>query len=215
MNKKIRLLTKKEITEVLNILENTYTDAMSGLVFNCAYELTIALILAAQCTDERVNIIRPMLTDKYKDFFELHKASQEEIYAIIKSCSFPNNKAKHILNAAKYLVENYNGEVPSTMEELIKIPGIGRKSANLILASCFNYAVGIAVDTHVKRLSKRIGFTNQQNVLFIEKDLMKKVPNKLYLKMNHILVNHGKSICKARKPSCDICPLNNVCKKNI
>lgn len=215
MKKKIRLLTKKEINEVLNILEDTYRNSRCGLLFNSPYELTLSLILAAQCTDERVNIIRPILTKKYKDFFELEMASEKEIFEIIKSCSFPNNKSKHILQAAKYLVKKYSGEVPNTMEELVKIPGIGRKSANLILSNCFNYAVGIAVDTHVKRLSKRIGFSSNENVLLIERDLIKKIPKELYLQMNHMLVNHGKAICNARKPKCDICPLNNICKKNI
>ena len=215
MKKKTKLLNKEEIVNVIDIFENKYKDAICGLNFESSYELLISLILAAQCTDERVNTISPILIKKYPSFFELSKASVSDIFNIVKSCSFPNNKSKHILGAAKYIVENHQGIVPNTMEELILIPGIGRKSANILLADSFNIPVGIAVDTHVKRLSYRIGFTKNTDVKLIEKDLMKKVPKRLYGKINHFFVNHGKSTCKAIKPKCDDCIIKDICKKNV
>lgn len=173
----------------------------------------LSLILAAQCTDERVNIIRPRLTEKYPTPQNIIDAGIKNIYEIIKSCSFPNNKAKHIVAASEIIIKNFDGKVPDTMESLITISGIGRKSANIILNECFGKTVGIAVDTHVTRLAKKIGFTNSTDVKIIEKDLMKKIPKTNWRDINHLLVMHGKSICIARKPKCEMCKLNTICKE--
>lgn len=212
---KYKLLNKVEISEVLQILQKTYPKPNCGLEYSNPFELMLSLILAAQCTDERVNIIRPLLTKSYPTPKDIIEAGTNKIYNIIKSCSFPNNKAKHIVNACLKLEADFNFQVPNTMNELVTIPGIGRKSANIILSECFGKVEGIAVDTHVTRLSKKIGFTKSTDVNIIEKDLMRKVPKKLWGQINHTLVAHGKTICIARKPKCDICPINTICKYYI
>jgi len=208
-----RMLNKDEIINVIDILQKTYPVPQCGLTYSTPFELMISLILAAQCTDQRVNIIRPKLTKIYPTPSDIQKAGITNIYELIKSCSFPNNKAKHIIGACEMLLNNFNGNVPDTMEALITIPGIGRKSANIILSECFGKTEGIAVDTHVKRLSKKIGFTNSTDVTIIENDLMKKCPKNLWGQINHILVTHGKTICVARHPKCDICPINSICRE--
>lgn len=208
-----KLLNKEEINEVLNILEKTYPTPKCGLVYNSPYELLLSLILAAQCTDNRVNMIRPRLSEKYETIDKIAKLSYKEVYEVIKSCSFPNNKAKSIVEASKKIQNDFNGKVPNTMKELTSIPGIGRKSANIILSECFNITEGIAVDTHVTRLSKKIGFTNNTDVIKIEKDLMKKIPKEKWKDINHTLVEHGKTICIARKPKCDLCPIHTLCRE--
>lgn len=210
---KYRLLNKEEIINILQLLQKTYPNPICGLEYSSPFELMLSLILAAQCTDERVNIIRPQLTKTYPTPKDIQKAGISNVYNIIKSCSFPNNKAKHIIGACTVLLEKYGGNVPNTMEELTTIPGIGRKSANIILSECFDKVEGIAVDTHVTRLSKKIGFTNSTDVTIIEKDLMKKIPKSLWGQINHTLVTHGKTICIARKPKCHICPINMICRE--
>lgn len=210
---KYKLLNKDEITLVLDTLYTMYPTPVCGLKYNSPFELTLSLILAAQCTDERVNQVRPRLTEKYPTHQDIVSAGVKEVYGIIKSCSFPNNKAKHIVAACQTLVEKFKGEVPDTMEALTTLPGIGRKSANIILNECFGKTVGIAVDTHVTRIAKKLGFTNSTDVAVIEKDLMKKVPKPMWRDINHLLVMHGKTICIARKPKCEICKLNSVCRE--
>ncbi len=207
-----KLLNKEEIQEVLKKLEEAYPTLKCGLIYSTPYELLLSLILAAQCTDNRVNMIRPCLTKKYTTPKEIAELSYNEVYEIIKSCSFPNNKAKSIVEASKKIQNDFNGKVPNTMDELTSIPGIGRKSANIILTECFKITEGIAVDTHVTRLSKKIGFTNNTDVLKIEQDLMKKIPKEKWQDINHTLVEHGKTVCSARKPKCDICPINTICR---
>lgn len=210
---KYRLLNKDEISSVLNTLSSTYPTPKCGLNYDNPFELLVSLILAAQCTDLRVNMVRPLLTNKYPMPEELSNIDKKEIYEIIKSCSFPNNKAQHILEASKKITNEYNGKVPSTMQELLTIPGIGRKSANIILSECYGIIEGIAVDTHVARLSKKIGFTNNTDVAKIEKDLMKRIPKASWGHINHTLVEHGKTICIARRPKCDTCPISNICRE--
>ncbi len=211
---KYRLLNKEEIPIVLNTLQATYIAPKCGLDYTNAFELLLSLILAAQCTDIRVNMIRPKLTNKYPTPKDIATLSYADVYEIIKSCSFPNNKAKHIVEAAKKIVNEFHGQVPSSMHELTSIPGIGRKSANIILAEAFGIVEGIAVDTHVTRLSKKIGFTNSDDVLVIEKDLMKKIPKELWGIINHTLVEHGKTICFARRPNCKECCIKDYCREN-
>lgn len=209
------MLNKDEIAIVIQKLQNTYPAPKCGLDYTTPFELLLSLILAAQCTDVRVNMIRPNLTAKYPTPKDIAKLSYNEVYSIIKSCSFPNNKAKHIVEAAKKIINDFNGEVPKTMKELITIPGIGRKSANIILSEAFGIVEGIAVDTHVTRLSKKIGFTNSSDVSIIEKDLMKKIPKSLWGSINHTLVEHGKNICIARRPKCNECSINMYCREYL
>lgn len=209
---KDRLLTKNEIKIVLDILNTTYPNPECGLNYSSPFELLVSLILAAQCTDKRVNIIRPILTDAYPTPIAMSKIDTATIYSYIRSCSFPNIKSKRILEASKKLVKDFNSTIPNTMEELLTIPGIGRKSANILLTECFDVSVGIAVDTHVKRLSKRIGFTVNIDPTKIEQDLMIVIPKVLWRDINHILVTHGRNLCMARKPKCDNCPINKYCR---
>lgn len=210
---KYKLLNKAEIENTLNILTSVYPAPKCGLDYTSPFELLLSLILAAQCTDIRVNQIRPILTNKFPTPEAISKLEKKDIYEIIKSCSFPNNKASHILEASKKIVNDFGGNVPNTMKELVTIPGIGRKSANIILAECFGIVEGIAVDTHVTRLSQKIGFTNNTDAIKIEKDLMKRIPKDSWGYINHTLVEHGKTICIARRPNCDICPISNICRE--
>lgn len=208
----LKLLNKNEIAKVLNVLENEYTDAKCGLDFTNPLELTVSLILAAQCTDKRVNMIRPILFQKYPDVYALAKADKKELEEIIHSCGFYNNKSKNIIATANMIVNNYNGKVPNAMKDLTTLAGIGRKSANIILQECFDITEGIAVDTHVGRITQKLGFTNNSDPINIEKDLMKSIPKKYWNKINHMLVSHGRAVCDAKKPKCNICKLKSICK---
>lgn len=202
------------IENIIDILEKEFPNAICGLNFNNELELVCALILAAQCTDARVNTIIPLLFSKYKNVYELSKADINDIQQIIKPCGFYVNKSKSILNMANLLVKEFNGIVPNTMEELIKLPGIGRKSANIILQECFNTTVGIAVDTHVTRISRKLGFSNANTQEKIEIELMQKFDKKYWKTINHVFVLHGRKYCIARNPKCDICPIEKYCIKN-
>ena len=210
-----KIHTKREANEILEILSNYYKDAKCGLDYKDEYYLLVALILAAQCTDERVNKITPIFFSKYPTLQDVANANLEDISEIIKPCGFYNNKAKNILSSAKQIVKNYNQKVPDTMEELLLLDGIGRKSANIILQECFYKTVGIAVDTHVSRTSHRIGFTSSTEPLKQELELMKKIDKKYWNKINHILVNHGRKFCNAKKPLCEKCPILNKCKNPL
>ncbi len=207
-------IDNKNAIKIITILEKYYSDAKCGLNFNSDIELVIALILAAQCTDERVNKIIPILFKKYKNVYGLASAKLEDIQDIIKPCGFYVNKSISISKTAKAIVEKFNGKIPNTMEDLTTLSGIGRKSANIILQECFNTTLGIAVDTHVTRISRKIGLSNSNTAEKIEKDLMNLFDKKYWNKINHIFVYHGRAICIARNPKCDICPISSLCKKN-
>ncbi len=207
------LQTKKEINEIVKILKETYPEAKCRLNYESPLQLAIALILAAQCTDDMVNKVVPVLFYKYPDAQALANADLSDIQKIVKSCGFYITKAKNIKLTASSILRNYNNKVPGNMEELTKLYGIGRKSSNIILQECFNIVEGIAVDTHVSRTSKRIGFTKETLPLKQEQELIKKVDRKYFNKLNHILVFHGRAICIARKPKCNICPIQDRCKK--
>lgn len=207
-------INKNDMLEVIQILENEYKDAKCGLDYTTPLSLVIALILAAQCTDARVNIICPILLKKYPDVYSLAKADIKDIQEIIHPCGFYRNKAKSIKNCCEKIISDFNGIVPNTMQELTTLSGIGRKSANIILQECFDITEGIAVDTHVTRITRKIGISNEKIQENIEKDLMKKIPKKYWNKINHILVSHGRKYCIARKPNCDECPISSLCKKN-
>ena len=211
VKKNTNLLTKNDIKKLLDILDEEYKEAKCGLDYTGPLDLTVALILAAQCTDKRVNMIRPIVFTKYPTVYELANANISELEDIIHSCGFYKNKAKNIIKMANDVVNKYGGNVPNTMEKLTSLPGIGRKSANIILQECFDITEGIAVDTHVTRITKKLGLTENSDPINIEKDLMKILPERYWNKINHMLVNHGRAICNAKKPKCDICPVNHIC----
>lgn len=211
VKKNTNLLTKSDIKKLLDILDEEYKEAKCGLDYTGPLDLTVALILAAQCTDKRVNMIRPIVFTKYPTVYELANANISELEDIIHSCGFYKNKAKNIIKMANDVVNKYGGNVPNTMEKLTTLPGIGRKSANIILQECFDITEGIAVDTHVTRITKKLGLTENSDPINIEKDLMKILPERYWNKINHMLVNHGRAICDAKKPKCDICPVNHIC----
>ncbi|MBO5413778.1 MAG: endonuclease III [Clostridia bacterium] len=205
-------MKKEDIIEIIENLKNTYPDATCSLDFKTPFELGIAVMLSAQCTDERVNKITPLLFAKYKKPEDYINTSLEEIEEIIKPCGFYKNKAKNVLGYAKMIVEEYTGKMPETMAELVKLPGIGRQSANVIMLEAFNNPEGIAVDTHAKRIANRIGLSKEKEPLKIEQDLIKIIPKKYFKDVNHLLVWHGRNICNARKPQCEKCPIKKYCE---
>lgn len=211
VKKNTNLLSENDVKKLLDILDEEYKEAKCGLDYTGPLDLTVALILAAQCTDKRVNMIRPIVFTKYPTVYELANANVSELEDIIHSCGFYKNKAKNIIKMANDVVNKYGGNVPNTMEKLTALPGIGRKSANIILQECFDITEGIAVDTHVTRITKKLGLTENSDPINIEKDLMKILPERYWNKINHMLVNHGRAICDAKKPKCDICPVNHIC----
>ena len=214
MIKKYKKQTKKQSEEIVKILIEEYKDAKCGLDYTTPFSLVVALILAAQCTDKRVNEITPIFFEKYKTIEEVKNASIDEVIDIIKPCGFYSNKAKSIIGSAKIVCDNFNGIVPNTMRELTTLTGIGRKSANIILQECFDKIEGIAVDTHVTRIVRKIGFSNGKTQFEIESELLKLFDKKYWGKINHMMVLHGRAICIANRPQCDKCPVSHLCKKN-
>ena len=212
-------MTKKErYTAVFKWFEDNAESAETELNYDNNYQLLIAVILSAQCTDKRVNIITPALFDAFPVPEVMAASSQDEIYEYIKSCSYPNNKAKSLVGMAKKLMENYNGEVPTDFDSLITLPGVGRKTANVMLSVAFD-TPAMAVDTHVFRVANRIGLTtNSKNPLQSERELVKHIPRPILSKAHHWLILHGRYICVARKPKCEVCGLKEWCKyyqKNV
>lgn len=206
-------MTKKERFEkVLNWFEENNPLAETELEYINAYELLVAVILSAQCTDKRVNIITPPFFKKFPNEKSLAIADQDEVFELIKSCSYPNNKAKNLIGMAKTLISEFDGIVPSDVDELQRLPGVGRKTANVI-ASVVYKKPAMAVDTHVFRVSARIGLTtNSKTPLSTEKQLVKYIPEEKIHLAHHWLILHGRYICKARKPLCEQCGLTNYCK---
>lgn len=196
----------------ISYFEENMPVAETELDYNNPYELIVAVILSAQCTDKRVNIITPDFFNKFPDAHTLAKHNAEEVFPYIKSCSYPNNKAKHLTGMASTLVNQFNGVVPNTLEELQKLPGVGRKTANVILSVAFNKPA-MAVDTHVFRVAARIGLTkNAKNPLQTETQLVRYFPEELLHKAHHWLILHGRYICHARKPKCDECGIKKICQ---
>lgn len=204
-------MKKKDIKAVLEILNETYAGAKCGLDFTNNYELLVSTILSAQCTDVRVNIITKELYKEYNTPQAMITLSLEELGEKIRSCGFYHNKSKNILATTKIILEKHNGQVPSTMEELVELPGVGRKTANVVLSNAFGIPA-IAVDTHVFRVSKRIGLATGEDVYEVEQELMKNIPKNMWSDAHHYLIWHGREICKARKPNCNICPIAPYCK---
>lgn len=192
--------------------EENMPVAESELNFENPYQLIVAVILSAQCTDKRVNMTTPALFERYPDAEALSKATVDDIYELIKSISYPNNKSKNLLGMAKVLMSDFNGVVPDDVDKLQTLPGVGRKTANVVASVAFNKPA-MAVDTHVFRVSARIGLTkNAKNPLETEKQLVKHIPESVIPKAHHWLILHGRYVCKARKPECDKCGINTICE---
>ena len=206
-------MKKKERFEgIISYFSEAMPVAETELEHTDPYELIVAVILSAQCTDKRVNMITPAFFDQYPDVFALAEAEQAQIFELIKSCSYPNNKARHLLGMSKMLVEEFGARVPSDINQLQKLPGVGRKTANVIASVVFNKPT-MAVDTHVFRVAKRIGLvTNARTPLAVELQLTRNFPERLIPLAHHWLILHGRYICKARKPLCDECGLGEICK---
>lgn len=207
---KKKILNKTEIKEVLNILKETFPDAKTELEYSNPFELLIAVILSAQCTDVRVNQITRELFKEYKTAEDFLKMDLKELEEKIRSCGFYRNKSKNILATCQILVEKYNGNIPDTYEGLLQLPGVGRKTANVIMSNVFGKPA-IAVDTHVFRVSNRLGLANAENVEKTEEQLMKNIPKKQWSEAHDRLIFQGRRICKARNPQCDKCPLTGYC----
>ena len=205
-------MTKKERYQfVINYFSLHSPDAKTELLYDNPYQLLVAVILSAQCTDKRVNMTTPALFAAYPDIQSLSEAEPENVLSIIKSISYPNNKTKHLIGMARMVIENFNGEIPMTVPELIRLPGVGRKTANVI-TSVVDKQPNMAVDTHVFRVSNRIGLVKAATVLETERQLLKNLPTDLVYIAHHWLILHGRYICVARTPKCDICGLRPVCK---
>lgn len=201
----------KRTNEIIKRLKKAYPDAHCALNHTNAFELLVATILSAQCTDERVNIVTATLFRKYRTPQDYLNVSQDELATDIKSINFFNNKTKSIQGTAQKLVENFGGEVPQTMDELLTLNGVARKTANVVLGNAFGIASGVVVDTHVSRLSQRLEITTETTPEKIEKDLSELVPKKDWVMFPHWLISHGRAICQARKPKCKECVLSDIC----
>lgn len=205
-------MNRKQAVEIFELLKKQYPDAKCSLDFNTPFEMMVAVMLSAQCTDERVNKVTAEFFPKYNTPKAFADMPLEDIENLIHSCGFYKNKAKNLKLASQKILTEFNGEVPQTMEELMSIPGVGRKSANVIMHEAFNNPQGIAVDTHAKRISNRIGFSNAKEPQKIEQDLLKLFPKKYYYDANHILIWHGRNTCKSQKPNCENCCIKHLCK---
>ena len=207
----IYLEPKARALKVIELLEREHSDAKVALHYTNPLELLVATILSAQCTDERVNMVTRSLFKKYTKAEEYANADLKELEQDIKSTGFYRNKAKNIKKACQLLVKKYDSQVPKTMEELIELPGVARKTANIVLSNAYGVIAGVAVDTHVRRLAQRIGLTENDNPDKIEADLMSIVPEDKWMRITDLLIFHGRRICLARKPKCDACVLNKFC----
>jgi len=198
---------------VARALAVAYPDADCELHHRDAYQLLVATILSAQCTDARVNQVTPALFARWPDAGALARADQTELEAAIRSTGFYRNKAKALLGMARAVVERHGGAIPADMDALTALPGVGRKTANVILGTAFGVAAGVVVDTHVARLAKRLGLSRQSDPEKIERDLMRKFPSGAWVALGHRLILHGRRVCAARKPACDRCPLAAACPR--
>lgn len=205
-------MKKSDIIDLVNLLKTSYPDATCSLDFSTPFELVVAVMLSAQCTDERVNKTTPVLFNKCKTIEDFANIDIKELEDIIHPCGFYQNKAKNIKLCAKQVIENFNGIVPKTMEELTSLAGVGRKSANVILLEVFGIANGIAVDTHAKRISNLVGLSNEKTPEKIEQDLINIFPKEYLKDINHLFVWHGRNTCIARHPKCEQCSINKYCK---
>jgi endonuclease-3 len=199
--------------KIISILKKEYPDAKTPLKHNNPLQLLVATILSAQCTDERVNMVTPALFSKYKSTGDFAEARPGDVEKIIRSTGFFKNKTKSIIGCCRSIVEKHGGRVPASLDDLVKLPGVGRKTANVVLSSCFNIP-GIVVDTHVKRLTNLLKLTGNSDPVKIEFDLMKVVPRKDWSLFSILLIFHGRNICIARRPKCCECTINGLCPSN-
>lgn len=205
------MTTEERYRQIIAYFETERPTAQSELVYGDAFQLLVAVILSAQCTDKRVNMVTPALFEAYPDAFAMSQATADEIYEYIKSISYPNNKSKHLVGMAQRLVSAYNGEVPGDIDELQTLPGVGRKTANVIASVIFNLPA-LAVDTHVFRVANRIGLTrNSKTPLQTEKQLVKHIPQQKISIAHHWLILHGRYVCQSRKPHCNECGISHLC----
>jgi len=204
-------MKQEKVNEIIKILDKEYGDVDIALNFSNVFELMVATILSAQCTDKRVNIVTSTLFKKYKTIKDYAKADIKEFENDIKSTGFYRNKAKNIIETANIVLNKFNGVVPKTMEELITLKGVARKTANIVLGSGYGINVGIAVDTHVIRLTNLIGLSKNSDPKKIEKDLMKIIPQKNWRNISFEIQTLGRRVCIARRPKCDVCPINHLC----
>jgi endonuclease-3 len=203
--------SKNRVSKIIAILKKSYPEASCSLTFRTPHQLLVATILSAQCTDERVNAVTSELFKKYKTPADFALADITELENDIRSTGFFRNKAKAIKESSQILTHDYSGKMPEKLDELVKLPGVGRKTASVVLGTAFGKAEGIVVDTHVARLSFRLGLTKENNPLKIEKDLMAVISKKDWIDISHLLIAHGRAVCKARRPDCIRCPLKKVC----
>ena len=207
-----RISKKERYKSIVSYFESAMPVAETELEYQSPYQLLVAVILSAQCTDKRVNMLTPPFFEVFPDVQSLAKASVEDVFELIKSCSYPNNKARHLVGMAQTLVNEFKGIVPSDIEELQKLPGVGRKTANVIASVAFNLPA-MAVDTHVFRVSERLGLTtNSRSPYQTEMELIKYIPADKLAIAHHWLILHGRYVCVARKPKCDECGLKNLCR---
>lgn len=210
-------MKKSDAIKFVELLKETYPDATCSLDFTTPFQLVVAVMLSAQCTDERVNKTTPALFERCKTINDFANIDISELEKIIHPCGFYKNKAKNIKLCAKQVLENFNGVVPQTMNELLSLAGVGRKSANVILLEVFGIAEGVAVDTHAKRISNLVGLSKESEPEKIEKDLVKLFPKKYLKDLNHLLMWHGRNTCVARNPHCNNCSVKSFCNyyKNV
>ncbi len=203
--------TPERAAEIYDRLAEHYPDAKCALDFRTPYQLLVATILSAQCTDKRVNMVTPALFKRYRTPAAMADAIPEELEEMIKSTGFYRNKTKSLLGMSRALVERHRGRVPDQLDALVKLPGVGRKTANVVLGNAFDLNEGVVVDTHVARLSQRLGFTRETDPVKIERDLMRLFPSERWTMLAHLLIEHGRRTCVARKPKCESCFLSDVC----
>jgi len=214
--KQMNQMNRKTLSEILTVLKELYYKPdikLNFLDFDNPFQILIMTVLSAQTTDNNVNKVKPQLFSKYPDCKALAAANQEDVEEIIRSTGFYHAKAKNIIAASKMLRDDFGSEVPRTIEELTKLPGVGRKTANIVLSHAYNINDGIAVDTHVKRLAGRLGMTESTDPVIIEQDLMKLVPKEDWWLINFLLISHGRTVCDAKKPLCEECRINRLCKE--
>lgn len=204
---------KKQARRVVRALKKYYPVAECALLHDSAYQLLTATILSAQCTDERVNSVTPVLFDKYPTARDLAASSQKAVEKIIHPLGFFRAKAENIRGMAKKLVEDFNGELPQTLDEMTSLPGVGRKTANVVLGTWYGIASGVVVDTHVKRISRLLGLTDSANPEIVERQLKAVLPKSEWIQYSHRLIHHGRQICIARRPKCTECPLLRLCPR--
>ena len=205
-------MKKSDAIKFVEILKETYPDATCSLDFKTPFQMVVAVMLSAQCTDERVNKTTPALFERCKTIQDFANIDLKELEEIIHPCGFYKNKAKNIKLCAKQVLEKFNGVVPDNMDDLQSLAGVGRKSANIVMLEAFNNPQGIAVDTHAKRISNLIGLSNESEPVKIEQDLIKIFPKEYLKDINHLFVWHGRNTCIARKPKCDLCSVKEFCK---